>query len=46
MSPATARRRLIWVESPTNPLLKLVDLHDATVGTVTGELGGIDNELI
>jgi len=40
----TPRTRLIWVESPTNPLLKLVDLKAvAEIGRARGILTACDN---
>jgi cystathionine gamma-lyase len=40
----TPRTRLIWVESPTNPLLKLVDLKAvAAIGRARGVLTACDN---
>ena len=40
----TAKTRMIWVETPTNPLLRLVDLADvARVGRARGILTVIDN---
>jgi cystathionine gamma-lyase len=41
---ATPRTRLIWVETPSNPLLKLIDLeHVARIGRALGAVTVADN---
>jgi cystathionine beta-lyase/cystathionine gamma-synthase len=40
----TARTRLIWIESPTNPLLKVLDIeHLARIAKAAGVLLAVDN---
>jgi cystathionine gamma-lyase len=43
-SAATSRTRLIWVETPSNPLLKLIDIEQiARTGRVLGAVTVADN---
>jgi cystathionine beta-lyase/cystathionine gamma-synthase len=40
----TAKTRLIWIESPTNPLLKVIDIeHLARIAKTAGVLLAVDN---
>src|SRR5256886_16184093 len=40
----TERTRMVWVESPTNPLLKLVDIEAVSkLAHAKGALMGVDN---
>ncbi|HYO81916.1 MAG TPA: cystathionine gamma-synthase [Bryobacteraceae bacterium] len=41
---ATSKTRLIWVETPSNPMLKLIDLeHVARIGRAVGAITVADN---